>query len=105
MRPALLRRTDGHALFASTRAAASFVAVLLAGFAAGGCAAKGHGEMTLQSAKRDAEFVNRTGAAEDLAVVTAIQRGIASGANEHFTFGRFEGAIAHFHRTLAAALS
>jgi phenylpropionate dioxygenase-like ring-hydroxylating dioxygenase large terminal subunit len=44
------------------------------------------------------------GAAEDRAVVEAIQRGIASGANEHFEFGRFEGAIAHFHRTLRAAL-
>jgi phenylpropionate dioxygenase-like ring-hydroxylating dioxygenase large terminal subunit len=62
------------------------------------------GEDDVAAAKRDAEFVNRTGAAEDLAVVTAIQRGLASGANEHFTFGRFEGAIAHFHRTLAAAL-
>jgi phenylpropionate dioxygenase-like ring-hydroxylating dioxygenase large terminal subunit len=44
------------------------------------------------------------GAAEDRAVVEAIQRGIASGANECFEFGRFEGAIAHFHRTLRAAL-
>jgi phenylpropionate dioxygenase-like ring-hydroxylating dioxygenase large terminal subunit len=62
------------------------------------------GEADVAAAKRDAEFVNRTGAAEDLAVVTAIQRGLASGANEHFTFGRFEGAIAHFHRTLGEAL-
>jgi len=44
------------------------------------------------------------GAAEDRAVACAIQRGLASGANEFFEFGLFEGAIAHFHRTLDAAL-
>jgi phenylpropionate dioxygenase-like ring-hydroxylating dioxygenase large terminal subunit len=57
------------------------------------------------SAKRDQEFVNRTGGAEDLAVVLAIQRGLGSGANDSFTFGRFESAIAHFHATLASALA
>jgi len=57
------------------------------------------------AAKRDAEFVGSTGAAEDRAVVEAIQRGIGSGANEAFTFGRFEGAIVHFHRTLDAELA
>ena len=51
-------------------------------------------------AKRDAEFVNQSGGAEDAAMVTAIQRSLASGANDHFTYGRFEGAIAHFHREL-----
>jgi hypothetical protein len=58
-----------------------------------------------ESAKRDRDFVNQTGATEDLAVVTAIQRGLASGANEYFTFGRFEAAIAHFHATLARVLA
>jgi phenylpropionate dioxygenase-like ring-hydroxylating dioxygenase large terminal subunit len=57
-----------------------------------------------ESAKRDREFVNDTGGREDLAVVVAIQRSLASGANEFFTFGRFEAAIAHFHATLAGAL-
>jgi len=57
------------------------------------------------AAARDAAFVNQTGGAEDLAVVCAIQKGIASGANEAFLYGRFEGAIAHFHRTLNRALS
>ncbi|HXZ85835.1 MAG TPA: SRPBCC family protein, partial [Myxococcota bacterium] len=56
-------------------------------------------------AERDAAFVNQTGGAEDGAVVCAIQRGLASGANEAFTFGRFEGAIAHFHRALHQALA
>ncbi len=44
------------------------------------------------------------GAAEDRAVACAIQRGLASGANEYLEFGLFEGAIAHFHRTLNAVL-
>jgi hypothetical protein len=58
----------------------------------------------MSEAKRDAEF-STAGSAEDRAVVCAIQRGIASGANEVFTFGHFESAIVHFHRTLDAALA
>lgn len=58
-----------------------------------------------EAAKRDAAFVNQTGAAEDRAIVCAIQKGLGSGANESFTFGRFEGAIVHFHRQLAQHLS
>jgi phenylpropionate dioxygenase-like ring-hydroxylating dioxygenase large terminal subunit len=64
----------------------------------------GGGADAAQLAKRDAGFVGQTGAAEDLALVSAIQRSIGSGANEFFTFGHFEAAIAHFHRGLAAAL-
>lgn len=56
-------------------------------------------------ARRDADFVGNTGALEDRAVVQAIQRGMASGANDAFTFGHFESAIVHFHRTLTAALA
>jgi phenylpropionate dioxygenase-like ring-hydroxylating dioxygenase large terminal subunit len=59
----------------------------------------------LAEAKRDAGFVGNTGALEDRAVVEAIQRGLGSGANDHFTFGRYESAIVHFHQTLAAALA
>ena len=44
------------------------------------------------------------GAAEDREMAVAIQRGLASNANENFVFGLFEGAIAHFHRGLAAAI-
>lgn len=61
-------------------------------------------EASRKEVERDAQFVTQTGAAEDRAVVAAIQRGLATGANSHFTFGRFEGAIVHFHRTLRAAL-
>ncbi len=60
----------------------------------------GEAEATL---KRGADLVN-LGAAEDRAVACAIQQGLASGANEFFEFGRFEGAIGHFHRTLHAAI-
>ncbi|NND67654.1 MAG: Rieske 2Fe-2S domain-containing protein [Halioglobus sp.] len=58
----------------------------------------------MESAKRDAEFVNQTGAAEDLALVEGIQRSMESGANECFTFGHFESAIVHFHRNLHAEM-
>ena len=44
------------------------------------------------------------GGAEDRAVACAIQRGLASGANDFLEFGRFEGAIGHFHRNLHALL-
>jgi phenylpropionate dioxygenase-like ring-hydroxylating dioxygenase large terminal subunit len=51
-------------------------------------------------AETDAAFVADTGGKEDAAVVRAIQAGLASGANAHFTYGRYEQAIVHFHRTL-----
>ena len=57
-----------------------------------------------EAAKRDAQFVNQTGAGEDLALVESIQRSIASDANEYFTFGHFESAIIHFHRNLRESL-
>jgi phenylpropionate dioxygenase-like ring-hydroxylating dioxygenase large terminal subunit len=53
--------------------------------------------------KRGGDFVN-LGAIEDRDVSLAIQRGLASGANDFFEFGLFEGAIGHFHRTLHAAI-
>ena len=58
----------------------------------------------LEAATRDAHFAE-SGASEDRAIVSAIQQGIAGGANESFVFGRFESAIVHFHRTLDAALA
>lgn len=59
---------------------------------------------TEEAAKRDAAFVGQTGAAEDREIVCAIQKGVPGGANDVFTFGRFEGAIVHFHRELSRAL-
>ena len=45
------------------------------------------------------------GAVEDNAMACAVQRGVATGANEFLEFGRFEAAIGHFHRTLREALA
>jgi nitrite reductase/ring-hydroxylating ferredoxin subunit len=67
-------------------------------------AGNGASEEALAAAKRDAEFVGNTGAAEDRAVVAAIQKGMASNANTHFTFGHYESLIIHFHKTMRAAL-
>ena len=55
-------------------------------------------------AQRDAGFVADTGGKEDAARVRAIQASIASGANEHFTYGKFEKAIVHFHKSLTGML-
>lgn len=57
-----------------------------------------------EDAKRDQNFVSNVGAVEDREVTASIQRGLATNANEVFTFGRFESAIVHFHQTLRAAL-
>jgi phenylpropionate dioxygenase-like ring-hydroxylating dioxygenase large terminal subunit len=58
----------------------------------------------LAAATKDSTFTE-IGASEDRAVVSAIQRGIVSNANESFVFGRYESAIVHLHRTLGAALA
>ena len=63
------------------------------------------GDEALAEAKRDQDFVGNTGALEDLAVVSSIQKSIGSGANDVFTFGHFENCIVHFHRSLDAALA
>jgi len=49
------------------------------------------------------DFVT-AGAAEDREMACAAQRGLASRANDHCTFGLFEGAIRHFHQNLAAII-
>jgi phenylpropionate dioxygenase-like ring-hydroxylating dioxygenase large terminal subunit len=62
------------------------------------------GSAAAEAARRDSDFGD-AGIAEDIAVARAIQRGLHSGANQHFEFGRFEGAVSHFHRHLDAALA
>ncbi|MFB9263480.1 aromatic ring-hydroxylating dioxygenase subunit alpha [Bradyrhizobium erythrophlei] len=49
------------------------------------------------------DFVT-AGAAEDRDMACAAQRGLASRANDHFTFGLFEGAIKRFHQHLATII-
>jgi phenylpropionate dioxygenase-like ring-hydroxylating dioxygenase large terminal subunit len=53
--------------------------------------------------ERASDFAE-AGGAEDSAVTLAIQRGLASDANEFFQFGRFEGVLTDFHRTLQATI-
>lgn len=62
------------------------------------------GDTSTERAQRDAGFVADTGGKEDASRVRAIQESLASGANEFFTYGRFEAAIVHFHQTLTGML-
>ncbi|MEM8769501.1 MAG: aromatic ring-hydroxylating dioxygenase subunit alpha [Pseudomonadota bacterium] len=55
--------------------------------------------------RRDASFVADTGSKEDAEMVQRIQKGLASGANTHFTYGHFERAITNFHRSLTERLA
>ncbi|WP_037074700.1 aromatic ring-hydroxylating oxygenase subunit alpha [Pseudonocardia spinosispora] len=55
-------------------------------------------------ATRDAKFVEM-GNEEDRDMARSVQQGLSSGANEFLEFGRFEGAIIHFHRQLAALIA
>jgi phenylpropionate dioxygenase-like ring-hydroxylating dioxygenase large terminal subunit len=57
------------------------------------------GDAGLEKLENALGFVE-AGAAEDREMASAIQRGLASGGNEHFEFGLFEGLIGHFHRNL-----
>lgn len=54
----------------------------------------------IETARRDANFVQDTGLVEDRDAAHTIQEHISSGANTHLTFGRYEQAIGHFHRHL-----
>lgn len=54
----------------------------------------------LSQAKKDAAFLADTGLKEDARVIHDIQAAIGSGANQHYTFGRFESAIVHLHKNL-----
>lgn len=66
---------------------------------------KGDGSELSEKAKKDADFIVETGGKEDAAVVAGIQASINSGANSHFTFGKFEKAIVHFHKCLQEELA
>lgn len=61
-------------------------------------------EKALAKAKRDASFVADTGSVEDNEVIRRIQIGLASGANEHFTYGLYEKAIVHLLKNLTELL-
>ncbi len=62
---------------------------------------KGDGIKTSQEdAKRDANFISDSGLDEDRDAAKAIQQSLATNANEHLIFGKFEKAIVHFHSNL-----
>jgi phenylpropionate dioxygenase-like ring-hydroxylating dioxygenase large terminal subunit len=58
----------------------------------------------VDQAKKDAAFLADTGLKEDAEVIQGIQAAIGSGANTHYTFGRFESAIVHLHKNLTLYL-
>ncbi len=58
----------------------------------------------VDKAKKDAAFLSNTGLKEDAKVIHDIQAAIGSGANTHYTFGRFESAIVHLHKHLTEHL-
>jgi phenylpropionate dioxygenase-like ring-hydroxylating dioxygenase large terminal subunit len=62
------------------------------------------GEEALERARNDAVFVSTTGQSEDIALAQSIQASLHSGANDHFTFGRYEKLIGHFHRNMQVLL-
>ena len=53
----------------------------------------------IQALDRDLQFIE-AGTVQDREAAEAIQRGLASGANEFFEFGQFESALVHLHRNL-----
>ncbi len=61
-------------------------------------------EDALQRARKDVAFLSDQGNKEDAKVVADIQAAIGSGANSHYTFGRFESGIVHLHQNLARYL-
>ncbi|MEP3245548.1 MAG: aromatic ring-hydroxylating dioxygenase subunit alpha [Sneathiella sp.] len=58
------------------------------------------GLVDLKIAERDASFVKESGIEEDRDAAITIQTGLNTNANSHFTFGFYEKAIVHFHKTM-----
>lgn len=53
---------------------------------------------------KNVDLLMRTVETQDFPMGEDIQRGIASGAQDHFTYGRFEPALGHYHRAVRQAL-
>jgi len=49
---------------------------------------------------KDSDFVKDTGLVEDREAASSIQASLATAANSHFTFGRYEKSAVHFHQGL-----
>ena len=59
----------------------------------------------MDSTLKDSEFVKDTGLIEDRKAACSIQAGLATLANSHFIFGRFEKSAVHFHEQLEIHLA
>ena len=59
----------------------------------------------LERSRKDVAFVKDTGVEEDREAACSIQRSLRGDGNTHFTFGRFEKAIVHFHRQLSVPIN
>ncbi|MGO1118589.1 aromatic ring-hydroxylating oxygenase subunit alpha [Rhodovibrionaceae bacterium A322] len=57
-------------------------------------------KMSPAKIKRLADFTMKHGLKEDREAACAVQRGLSTRANSHFTFGRYEKALVHFHKEL-----
>ena len=60
--------------------------------------------ISLEEAKRDAQFVLESGQDEDQEAACLIQQTVTTKANTHLTFGYFEKAIVNFHQHLSKSL-
>ena len=58
----------------------------------------------MDKAKKDANFVQDSGLMEDRDAACTIQAGLETNAHSHFTFGKNEKGIVHFHKNLDALL-
>ncbi len=59
----------------------------------------------MDAAIKDSDFVTDSGLIEDREAACSIQAGLATRANTHFTFGRFEKSAVHFHEQLEIHLN
>jgi len=59
----------------------------------------------LERSRKDVAFVKDAGFEEDREAACSIKRGLMGGGNTHFTFGRFEKEIVHFHRQLSVPIN
>ena len=59
----------------------------------------------LERSRKDVAFVKDAGFEENREAACSIKRGLMGGGNTHFTFGRFEKEIVHFHRQLSVPIN
>ena len=63
-----------------------------------------HSDKAVQHWEKNVDLLMRTVETQDFPMGEDIQRGIGSGAQDYFTYGRFEPALGHYHRAVREAL-